>query len=149
MYERILVPTDGSIGVERAVEHAIDLARTYDAELHALYVVNVASLSAEVNSRAVTENFEELGERATEAVAEQAADAGIEDVTTEVVHGIPHRTILEYAGDNDVDLVVMGTHGRTGLDRYLLGSVTERVVRTSDVPVLTVRTREDDTSDEE
>jgi nucleotide-binding universal stress UspA family protein len=58
MYERILVPTDGSSGVERAVEHAVDLARTYGAELHVLNVVNVASLSAEVNSPTVVENFD-------------------------------------------------------------------------------------------
>jgi len=60
-------------------------------------------------------------------------------VTTAVERGIPHETVLEYAVANDVDLVVMGTHCRTGLDRVLLGSVAERVVRRSPVPVLVVR----------
>ena len=143
MYERILVPTDGSSGVDRAVEHAVDLARTYGAELHVLNVVNIASLSTEVNSEAVIEDLEDQGRELTSEIAERAADAGVEDVTSEVIHGIPHETILEYADEEDVDLVVMGTHGRTGLEHYLLGSVTEKVVRTSDVPVLTVRAPEE------
>jgi nucleotide-binding universal stress UspA family protein len=143
MYDRILVPTDGSSGADRAVEHAVDLATTYGAELHVLYVVNVASLSAEVHSPQVVENFEEEGGEITYEVAERAANAGVEDVREEVVHGVPHEAILEYADEEGMDLVVMGTHGHTGLDRYLLGSVTEKVVRSSDVPVLTVRLHED------
>ena len=59
--------------------------------------------------------------------------------------GAPHTAILEYAGEAGVDAIVMGTHGRSGLDCYLLGSVTERVVRTADAPVLTVRMEETDT----
>ncbi len=64
-----------------------------------------------------------------------------EGIDTEAVLrvGKPHQIILDYAAKHDIDLVVMGTHGRTGLDRYLLGSVTEKVVRMSDVPVVTVR----------
>jgi nucleotide-binding universal stress UspA family protein len=60
-------------------------------------------------------------------------------VTTEVLQGDPVETIADYAGEYGVDLVVMGTHGRGGVSRMLLGSVTERVVRTAPVPVLTVR----------
>lgn len=138
MYERVLVPTDGSEGVNYAVEHAVDIANTYRAELHALHVVNVSSLAAETNPRSVIDEFEDAGEEAVAEVANRAADAGVEDVTTDVVHGVPHETILEYIDDADIDLVVMGTHGRTGLDRYLLGSLTEKIVRTSDAPVLTV-----------
>ncbi|WP_132058695.1 universal stress protein [Halorussus amylolyticus] len=144
MYERILVPTDGSEGAGAAVERAIDLAKTYDAELHALNVVNVATLSVEVNTARIIESLEEQGADATEAVVERAETAGVGDVQTAVVHGIPHGAILEYVEDHDIDLVVMGTHGRSGLDRYLLGSVTEKVVRKSDVPVLTVRMAKDD-----
>lgn len=142
MYERVLVPTDGSEGVESAAEHAIDIARTYGAELHVLYAVDTASLSVEVNTAAIIEDLEAEGAEATAEVAEQAEAAGVERVRTEVIHGIPHETILDYAEDNAADLVVMGTHGRTGLDRYLIGSVTEKVVRKSDVPVLTVRLSE-------
>lgn len=139
MYQRVLVPTDGSEGAESAVDHAIDIAKTYGAELHVLYAVDTASLSVEVNTATVIENLEAEGAEITGEVAERAEAAGVERVQTEVIHGIPHETILDYAEDSAADLVVMGTHGRTGLDRYLLGSVTEKVVRKSDVPVLTVR----------
>jgi nucleotide-binding universal stress UspA family protein len=139
MYERILVPTDGSAQADRAFEQALDLAETYDAQLHLLNVVDVSALAGEFDAVTVVDQLEDSGERAVERLRERAEEAGIDDVRTVVVEGVPHRTILDYAGDHDVDLVVMGTHGRTGLDRYLLGSVTERVVRQSDVPVLTVR----------
>jgi nucleotide-binding universal stress UspA family protein len=77
-------------------------------------------------------------------VIEQAESAGVETIEGVVSSGTPHRAILDYVDEEDVDLVVMGTHGRTGLDRYLLGSVTEKVVRLSDAPVITVRLSDDD-----
>jgi len=75
-----------------------------------------------------------------EVIIEAAADrlAGI-DKETVVRGGDPHQVIVDYANDNDIDIIMMGTHGRTDLGRYLIGSVTEKVVRLSDAPVLTVR----------
>ncbi|MFB6159184.1 MAG: universal stress protein [Candidatus Nanohalobium sp.] len=137
MYDKILVPTDGSEGAEVAVEHAIDLAKKYDAELHAVYVVDVRAGSAADMWANLLSEFEEIGEEATEGIKTRAREAGVKAVA-EVVRGIPHREINDYAGENSVDLIVMGTHGRSGLDRILLGSVTEKVVRTSEIPVLTV-----------
>ena len=139
MYTDILVPTDGSTASATAVEHAIDLAAHYDATLHVLYVVDVTGYSAlEVGADVVASALEEEGEDAVGNVARTAEGAGIE-TQSQIEHGTPHRAIIEYAGAEAVDLVVMGTHGRTGVGRFLLGSVTERVVRTSPVPVLTVR----------
>ncbi|WP_280536591.1 universal stress protein [Halopenitus sp. POP-27] len=139
MYDQILVPTDGSPAADAAIDHAIDLAKQYDARIHALYVVDGSAYSTlEAGSEIVVGALESEGEEATDRVAETAADAGVEAVTS-VVNGTAYRTISEYVDDNAIDLIVMGTHGRQGLDRYLLGSVTERVVRTADVPVLTVR----------
>ncbi|WP_430506089.1 universal stress protein [Haloparvum sp. PAK95] len=144
MYDEILVPTDGSPAADAAIERAVDLADKYDARVHALYVVDGAAYSTlEAGSEIVIEALEAEGEEATERVAEAAADAGVEATTT-VTTGTAYRTIQDYVDDNDIDLIVMGTHGRQGLDRYLLGSVTERVVRTSDVPVMTVRQEEAD-----
>jgi len=144
MYDTILVPTDGSPASAVALEHAIDLAAQYDATLHALYVVDGTAYSTlEAGSEIVVEALEEEGEAATERVATAAAAEDV-DVTTTVAGGTAYRTIQEYVEDNDIDLIVMGTHGRKGLDRYLLGSVTERVVRTADVPVLTVRQQDED-----
>ena len=139
MYDRILIPTDGSPAAEAAIEHAIDIADKYDATVHALFVVDGAAYSTlEAGAEIVMEALESEGKRAVERIAEIADDADL-DCETSVVSGTAYRSIREYIDDHDVDLVVMGTHGRRGIDRYLLGSVTERVVRTSDVPVLTVR----------
>jgi nucleotide-binding universal stress UspA family protein len=139
MYDTILVPTDGSDGGAAAVAHAVDLAAVHGATLHALYVVDVrmSPISADMDHDDVVELVDESGDRPTAAALDRAEQAGVEAV--EVIRlGVPHRVIREYADDEGVDLVVMGTHGRTGVEHALVGSVTERVVRTLDVPVLTV-----------
>ncbi|MGM0447680.1 MAG: universal stress protein [Methanobacteriota archaeon] len=139
MYSEILVPTDGSPASDAAIEHAIDLAEQYGARLHALYVVDGAAYSSlEAGAEVVVEALESEGAEATKRVADAAADAGV-DCVTSVTSGTAYRSIHDYVDEHGIDVVVMGTHGRKGLDRYLLGSVTERVVRTSVVPVLTVR----------
>jgi len=139
VYTDILVPTDGSTASTTAVEHAIDLASHYDATLHVLYVVDVTGYSAlEVGADVVANALEEEGEDAVGDVIGSAEAMEI-DTRSMIQHGTPHRAITDYATAEAVDLVVMGTHGRTGVGRFLLGSVTERVVRTSPVPVLTVR----------
>lgn len=139
MYDDILVPTDGSEAAQRAVEHALNLATQYDARLHALYVVDANAYSTlEAGTDVVLTALEQEGEESVKEVADLGADAGLE-VVTEVVTGGIYRSIIDYAEDNSVDLIVMGTHGRSGIDRYLLGSVTEKVVRSSPVPVLTIR----------
>lgn len=137
MYRQILVPTDGSEGSKAAVEHAIDLATAYGAVLHTLYVIDT-NVGAEAGMVGIFDTLEEAGENAIEDVLQQVEAADVETARGEVVQGTPHRAILEYTDEHDIDLVVMGTHGRTGIDRYLLGSVTEKVVRLSEVPVLTV-----------
>lgn len=81
--------------------------------------------------------LEERGQQATKAVVEQARKREVE-TTAAVRRGNPHDDILGYAEDHDIDVIVMGTHGRTGVKRALLGSVTENVVRHSEIPVLTV-----------
>lgn len=140
MYDTILVPTDGSEPADAAVEHAIDLAGSSGATLHVLSVVDSSAYtSLDVSSESVLDSLETRAREATETVAEMATDAGV-DTVTEVSVGSPHAQITDYAETTDVDLIVMGTHGRTGLDRVLLGSVTERVVRAASCPVLTVRT---------
>lgn len=139
MYDTILVPTDGSSAVVEAVERAVDLAERYDATVHALYVVDSSAYGTlDTSTSVVVDALEDEGETAVNYVADEAEAAGV-PVETAVVTGTPHRTIMDYVDDHDVDMVVMGTHGRRGFDRFLLGSVTEKVVRTAPVPVLTVR----------
>jgi len=143
MYETILVPTDGSTGSEAAADEAIDLAAELGATVVALFVVDTHTVQSDAGNPDLVNTLESEGERATDAVVERATDRGVQ-ARGLVVEGTPYRSILNTTGDEDIDLVVMGTHGRTGLERYLLGSVTEKVVRTADVPVLTSRTEVDE-----
>ena len=141
LYDRILVPTDGSAEGERAVAHALDVATVHDATVHAIYVVDTASYAGmpmESSWEGIGDLLRSDAADAVERVKRLAAEAAV-DVDTAVVDGSPSREIIRYAEDNDCDLVVMGTHGRGGIDRLLLGSVAEKVVRGASVPVLTVR----------
>ena len=150
MYERILVPTDGSDTAEVAIEHALDLAEKYGAEVHTLYVIDTDSMSltlgAEQLDRIEQGNYHEMEEvrrrveAATSVVTDRARERGL-DVVEHVSAGKPHSMIADYAADHDVDLVVMGSHGRSGVKRALLGSVTERTLRSTPVPVLVVDVR--------
>jgi nucleotide-binding universal stress UspA family protein len=144
MYDHVLVPTDGSEGVDRTLEHALELARNHDATIHALYVVDRRfELAADEDREDLVERLTERGQAAVAAVAERAEDAGV-DVVTDVREGVPYKTILEYATEADVDVIAMGTHGRTGRDRLAhLGSVTDRVVENATVPVFVVNIGED------
>lgn len=145
MYDTVLVPTDGSDRTLEALEHANSLAERYGAVLHTLYVVQTTGVTEALDGdqfEAVIERVEHAGEQAVERVVERAHESGITDVESTVTHGIPAETILEYVEDHDVDVVVMATTGRTGAERDVVGSVTERVVRSSPIPVLTVNTGE-------
>lgn len=146
MYDRVIFPTDGSDAADRATEHAIALADRFDATLHLLYVVETPSIQA--TDAFATSDFEATreamvaeGTNAIEAVTDRAEQAGVE-ITSEVEEGQPAPTIVKAADEGDA--IVVGTHGRSGLDRYLIGSTTEKVVRTADVPVLTVPLVDDD-----
>ena len=172
MYQHSLFPTDGSDGSAAALDHAVEHASTYDATLHVLFVARddfgpsgmvekehvgvertemVGGQELERERRDASKTgmtnkppekggtVRERGLLLVEDVADSVSDVPIE---TAVLSGDPYKRIREYADENEVDLIVMGTHGRTGVDRYLLGSVTEKVVRTADQPVLTVRMRE-------
>jgi nucleotide-binding universal stress UspA family protein len=144
MYERILVPTDGAPGSEKAIAEALSLAELSGGTIHALYVVDTRDYSTlpEAKWLSVDAEFEDQGESVVGQVAERVASRSIA-AETAVQRGIPHEVITRYAADNDVDLVVMATHGRTGLNRFLIGSVTEKVLRSAEQPVLVVRIDED------
>jgi nucleotide-binding universal stress UspA family protein len=144
MYDRILFPTDGTEGANAALDHAIDHAVRYDAELHVLYVVEENLPVMEAGQAQLLEALEAEGERAIDDARDRAKAEGVDSIRGTVAGGSPYRGILEYVDDYDIDLVVMGTHGRRGVDRFLLGSVAEKVVRSADSPVLTVRAGEAD-----
>jgi len=144
MFETILVPTDGSEGTERAAEVALTLAAEQEASLHVLHVVDTSVLPLDGHSKALLETLEERAEASVTDLVERAAGRGIDPVSGDLREGVPHREILDYAADNDVDLIVMGTHGRSELGKMVLGSVTDRVIRRASIPVLTVRMPSDE-----
>ncbi len=138
MYDDILLPTDGSAGMTRVIEYAVGLAGIHDATLHGLYVVDTASLSdvpIEMTLEGVDQAFREEGEAALAEIERLAEDVPVE---THIEEGSPATDIVAFGEESDADVIVMGTHGRSGVDRLLLGSVAERVVRSSPIPVLTV-----------
>ncbi|WP_159901825.1 universal stress protein [Salinirussus salinus] len=139
MYDDILVPTDGSSGTAEVLDHALAIAEE-GTTVHGLYVVDKRHIMAadEGSKEEVRRSLQEEGERALDDVAVTVEDAGL-TARTVCEEGIPHRTVVEYAQDSGIDLVVMGTHGRTGRQGVeALGSTTERVVENGSVPVLVV-----------
>lgn len=139
MYDDILVPTDGSSGMRRVAEHALALAELCGAMVHVLYVVDATAYATvpEDTRERVREALEGDGQSATKVIAERALERDIA-VRREMRWGDPAVAIIAYAIENGIDLIVMGTRGKTGFERYLLGSVAEKVVRVSPIPVVTV-----------
>lgn len=145
MYDRVLLPTDGSDVVEDALHHGLDLAGRHDAELHTIYVVDRRQYLGASDD--VQEDLESTltheGEAAIATVEERALEYEL-DVVSEIREGIPYKEVLTYANEGDVDVVVIASHGKTGRDRIAtLGSVTERVVKNAEVPVFVVPAVED------
>ena len=147
MYQKILLPTDGSKFAESAAKHAIWIASRSGAEIIVLNVIETSSLvglPAEDLIVKIKEMLKEEGrrslERISEMISESEKESKIEDIkiTLKTEEGSPADSILKTIDNENIDLVVMGTSGKHGLDRFLLGSVTEKVVRSSKCPVLAV-----------
>lgn len=140
MYDSILLPTDGSSGTTETLDHALPIARDNEAVVHVLYVVDQRRYrAAESDTKdEVRKSLEIEGDRALDDARTRLEENGL-TVETSRREGIPHREIVDYTATEGIDLVAIGTHGRTGRDRVAnLGSVTERVVKQVDTPVLVV-----------
>jgi nucleotide-binding universal stress UspA family protein len=148
MLLKILIATDGSKHSERAAEVGIEMAKLYGASVTVLYVMEVGKEYASLGdmiSRVVDDlitnvrtNLQNQGDLATMRVEEMATKADIL-VDRKIVEGYPAEEIIRIAREGNVDLIVVGGIGATGLDKFLLGSVADKVVRNSKVPVLVVR----------
>ncbi|QLH77601.1 universal stress protein [Halosimplex rubrum] len=141
MYESILAPTDGSATADLAADHALALAAAFDASVTALGVVDAAQAAGPFDAGGVDDEFldrlETEARRSVDGVTERAGDVPVDGT---VVEGDPAETIVDRAADHD--LVVLGTHGRSAIDRVLTGSTSAQVVRESPAPVVTVRSDE-------
>jgi nucleotide-binding universal stress UspA family protein len=148
MFEKILVATDGSKHSVSAAKTALEMAKLYGSTITALYVVDVSREYAPLGdliSRVaddlianIRSSLQEQGKSATKQVVDLAESAGIK-ATGKITEGYPAEDIIRIAEEEGIGLIVMGGMGATGLDRFLLGSVADKVVRTSKVPVLVVK----------
>jgi len=144
MFSRILVPTDFSPPSDAALEYARAVAARFGASLHLLHVVEDpyrSAYAAEVYVPEVEGLRDDLIADARARLKDQlcSGDVANLDATTDAVIGTPAWSVVEYATGHDIDLIIMGTHGRGGMSHLLMGSVAEKVVRTAPCPVLTVR----------
>ncbi|WIV68244.1 universal stress protein [Natrialbaceae archaeon AArc-T1-2] len=132
MVQNIVSPTDGSDTSFRAMERAVHIAKPFDAKIHALAVIPQMTRGSQARTK-WEERVKESHDRARELVESENLE-----LTVETLEGPVASRIVQYADEHDVDLIVMGTHGRTGLHRFLVGSVAQRTIQMSSVPVLTV-----------
>lgn len=145
--KNILVPTDFSAHAHKALIHAVNVAKKYDAQIILLHVIDVHIQQCVVDyclSDAVMKQLEEEGLK----TSNQKLKDEIEDVLSNpngihivpaVRRGIPYDEILKAQEENAIDLIVIASHGRSGILKNLIGSVTEKIVRTANCPVMVIR----------
>ena len=141
--KNILVPTDLSEYSRYALPYAVEFARSYDATLHMVHIIEPLwgashALYAEFPGP-VGDNLESLKASNAQSLEELAAEVKEVPVQTQVLVGPPHVQIVRYGRDKAIDLIVLATHGRTGLSHVLIGSVAEKVVQMAPCPVLTIK----------
>jgi nucleotide-binding universal stress UspA family protein len=141
--KNILSPTDFSEGASHALSYAVNMAKTYGAKLYILNVIHDIDMSSNMHipHRSVDMMYLEFEASAKKALEKLCISVQEECKAVESVvrRGIPYEEILKYIPEKNIDLIIMATHGRKGLDRVLFGSTAERVVRNSSCPVLTIR----------
>ena len=145
MYKNILIATDGSALAEKAVSHGLMLAKSVGAKVTALIVeapFNVYDVP-EARIRQMSEAFAQHAEHTKQhaakvlnRVANEAKTAGVPCDTVQLEHGLPYQAIITTAKDKGCDIIVMASHGRSGITAVLLGSVTNKVLTHTDIPVL-------------
>lgn len=137
-YGRLLIPTDGSTEATTAADHGLELANSLDATVHVLSVVEDSSVGPDIRSELMTEELERAATDAVDQIVTEAKTRGLTDVISHVESGSPATEIQSAIEANDIHAVVMGTTGRQGIDRILLGSVAEKTVRSAPIPVITI-----------
>jgi len=142
MFKKILCPVDFSEFTDEILEYALDIAKKYDAELHLIHIIPNLNYFTPYESFFTPENLVVV-EKNMETEVNKDFDDLMKKIAVPakkiIKNGTAFVEIIDYVRKESIDLVVMGTHGRTGLEHILIGSVAERVVRKAPCPVLTVR----------
>jgi nucleotide-binding universal stress UspA family protein len=143
-YRNIVIATDGSENTKKAISCGIEIAKLSGATVHALHVIDTHSTISEnwtAGKETIYEIMKNDGEKAVSKVKRIGEASGVE-VREVVLDGYPSKEIIDFAENNNIDLIIMGTLGKTGFERFLIGSVAEKVVENSKVPVMVVRGEE-------
>jgi nucleotide-binding universal stress UspA family protein len=143
IFRKIMVATDGSELVKQAVKSAVEIAKLSEAKLYAVHVIAIGSYSIihsldEKWKKTMKKQLTIKGEKATVYV-ENVGNAANIDVESVILEGNPANEIIDFAENKDIDLIVMGTHEKTELQRFLVGSVAENVIRHSRKAVLIIK----------
>jgi len=143
VYKKIMIATDGSELVRKAVGSAIEIAKLSEAQMYAIYVIALGGYSITPYLNAEWENAMrrhlcQEGQEAT-AYVENVGRASNVEVKSIILEGSPAVEIIDFAEKNDIDLIVMGSHGKSAIQRFLIGSVAEKVVKHSKIAVLVVK----------
>ncbi|MFZ2499126.1 MAG: universal stress protein [Methanosarcina sp.] len=141
---QILIATDGSETAKEAADFGLEMVGCSGAKVYAVYVIETTPYRSvpldQIWSKNVLEEFEKEGNEATFYVEKIAKDAGME-VESRVLKGEPAEKIVSFAEDNNIDMIIMGSLGKGGYERLVMGSVSEKVMRHAKIPVLVVRNR--------
>jgi nucleotide-binding universal stress UspA family protein len=145
-YKHILIGTDGGDLMGPVFDNAAYFARLTDATVHVAYVLDIAGFTAYPVDSSWENMYDVLlveGKNIVANAKKDLASRGVNEdrIVTTVLDGHPAEELDIYAGSHDIDLIIIGSHGRKGLDRLLIGSVADKVVRGAKVPVLIVRSR--------
>jgi nucleotide-binding universal stress UspA family protein len=139
----ILFPTDFSEGSAQALQYAVDMSQKYGAKLYLIHVIyDIAKASGwYVPHVSVDQMYKDIVEGAKKELEKFGVEelSSLKNLERSVVMGVPHEEIINFVKKNKIDLIIMGTHGRKGIDRILFGSTASQVVRFAPCPVLTVR----------
>jgi len=137
MINRVIIPTDGSDGAERAAEQALTVAEHFDADVRVVYVVDTNTYRMQDSDRSIVGLLKEGGNQAVETIATAAQERNL-NVSTVVLRGDPFDEILQYVTGANGDLIAMGTRGQSAGQDRVLGSTTARILQRAEIPVLTV-----------
>ncbi len=140
--KKILIPTDLSEEARHVLPYAVEFARSYGAKIILVHVVDarwVGPVASAEFPGMVEDQIDSSKTAATQVMEEMRIELGDLEVETQVLIGSPHVEIVRYARSEDVDLIILATHGRTGLAHALIGSVAEKVVQMAPCPVLTLK----------
>jgi len=139
LFRKILVATDGSQRNQTAVAESLRIGRASGAEIHAVYVLDTGTLETASPEMVIGDAWSLMQREAEEALSRVREMAGDVRLVTATLTGKPALEIIRYAASHGVDLIVIGTQGKRGIERLLLGSVAENIIRTAQCDVLVVK----------